>query len=78
MRITNKKGQLAGWEALIIVVLLITCGILGYLWATKKTETNQYLAGSNPNVADIHRTDWPFSIHIGEGGCSHKPVEIKK
>lgn len=66
----DNKGQLAGWEAAIIIILFLGCGLLAYLWATKETEKNQYLSGSNPTISDVKRTDWPFSIHIGEGGCA--------
>jgi hypothetical protein len=73
----NNKGQMAATEAVIIIILILACGLLGWLWATKKTESNVYQKDSNPTVTDVHRTDWPLSIHIGEGGCARIPKVAK-
>lgn len=74
----NNKGQMAAYEALIIIVLLGAVAFLGWLWASKKTENTVYQAESKPTVSDTHRTDWPFSIHIGEGGCARLPTSNEK
>ena len=60
----NSKGQLAGWEALIIFILLGCCLGLGYLYANKKTEANIYTGHSKPEVFDMKPS--PFScVRIG-------------
>ena len=55
----NNKGQLAGWEALIIFILLACVLGLGYLYANKKTEANVYTGHSRPQVFDLKPS--PFS-----------------
>lgn len=70
----NNKGQLSGWEAVIILVLLVYGGFVTYLWATKTNQTNNFLKDSKPSVLG-QRSDYPFSIHIGEGGCARIPKE---
>lgn len=65
----NNKGQLAGWEAMIIVILLVALGFVLYLLISKETQSNVFQSGSKP-VVNGPRTDWPFSVHIGEGGCA--------
>lgn len=68
----NNRGQLAGWEAVIILVLLITNGFTIYILINKSQNKSIYQADSNPVVTNVDRKDWPFSIHIGEGGCARK------
>ncbi len=69
----NNKGQsgIGTLEGVIIIVLiLITAASLYMLF---KKDSSIYQSGSNPDISDIHRQDWPFSIHIGEGGCQRIP-----
>ncbi len=73
----NNKGQLAGWEAVIILLLLAYAGFSTYLWATKQSQTVNNNKGSHPTI-NGPRVDWPFSIHIGEGGCSMLPIKGNK
>jgi hypothetical protein len=56
----NKKGQLAGWEALIIIILIGYSGYMTYLWAVKPSMNSVYNSGSNPNV---HQPT--YSPHFG-------------
>ena len=56
-------------EAIIIVILLLYAGFATYLWASKQNQTVVNQKDSHPTIAGP-RTDWPFSIHIGEGGCA--------
>ena len=60
----NNRGQLAGWEALIIVVLLAGLGTMTFLWAKKPSENSIYQAGSKPVISDYHLS--PFSC-VREG-----------
>ncbi len=55
----NKKGQLAGWEAMIILILIVYAGYITYKWASKPSEANVYQAESKPHVEDVHMA--PFS-----------------
>jgi hypothetical protein len=64
----NNKGQTGIVEGLIILVLIAICSVS--LWMLFKKDSSIYEAGSNPNIHNDKRTDWPLSIHIGEGGCS--------
>ena len=50
----NSKGQLAGWEALIIVILIGYAGYMTYMWAKKPSENSIYQAESKPKITDIH------------------------
>lgn len=68
----NNKGQLAGYEALIILILFAAIGGLCYLMYSKKTDVAIYQADSKPNVSnpnihplcgiifDINRGDKPI------------------
>ena len=55
----SERGQLAGWEALIIFILLGCVLGLGYLYANKKSEANIYTGNSKPVVYDMKPS--PFS-----------------
>lgn len=46
----NDKGQLAGWEAVIILILLAYSGYITYLWASKQSETKVFQKGSNARI----------------------------
>ena len=70
----NNKGQLAGYEAVIILVLLIALAFCIWFLISKESQSNVFQKESNP-VVNGPRTDWPFSIHIGEGSCQHIPVK---
>ncbi len=60
------KGQLAGWEALIIIVLLGACGGLFYLYSHKPSEAQIFQSGSKPNITQPHYQTSPFScINLG-------------
>lgn len=72
----NNKGQAGAWEGIIIVLLVIGMGALVYILFKK--DSSIYQSGSNPTITDSKRTDWPFSIHIGEGGCAHAPVKTNR
>ena len=69
----NNKGQTGIVEGLIILVLIAICSIS--LWMLFKKDSSIYETGSNPNIHNDKRTDWPLSIHIGEGSCSRIPKE---
>lgn len=71
----NNKGQLAGWEAVIILLLLISNGFTLYLLINKSAQTVINQKDSKP-VIHGDRKDYPFSIHIGEGGCSRAGVKV--
>ena len=60
----NSKGQLAGWEALIIVILIGYAGYMTYMWAKKPSENSIYQSGSKPVISDYHMS--PFSC-VREG-----------
>ena len=60
----NSKGQLAGWEALIIVILIGYAAYMTFLWAKKPSENSIYQSGSKPVVTDYHMS--PFSC-VREG-----------
>ena len=60
----NKRGQLAGWEALIIVILIGYAGCMTYMWAKKPSESSIYQKDSKPVITDIHMS--PFSC-VREG-----------
>ena len=59
MQLQQRKGQLAGWEALIIVILIGYAGYMTFLWAKKPSENSIYQSGSKPVVTDVHMS--PFS-----------------
>ena len=46
----NNKGQMAGYEALIIICLLSYSVFITYKWATKQTETKVFQKGSNARI----------------------------
>ena len=50
----NNRGQMAGYEALIIIVLLGAFGWMFYLYAHKPSESSIYQSGSKPVVTDIN------------------------
>lgn len=52
-----------GW---MIVVIIVFFGAL-YIWSANRPDTENY--GKGAYHEDVHRQDWPFSIHVGEGGC---------
>lgn len=60
----NCKGQMAAWEAIIIVILIGSTATMTYLWAKKPSENSIYQSGSKPVVTDIHMS--PFSC-VREG-----------
>lgn len=62
----NSKGQLAGYEALIIIVLLVAAGYTTYLWAHKPSEANVYATGSRPVI---------YEVKPSFGGCASIGVE---
>lgn len=63
MRCDN-RGQLAGWEAVIILILIAYSGFITYKWATKPSEASVYQAESKPHIEEIHTA--PFSC-VREG-----------
>lgn len=60
MNLRQRKGQLAGWEALIILVLLAGLGVMTYLYAQKPSQANVYQTGSKPIVQQP-----TYSPHFG-------------
>lgn len=62
--ITNKRGQLAGWEAVIIIALIAYSGFITYKWAMKATQTQVFQTGSQPYIPQIKTA--PFSC-VREG-----------
>lgn len=50
MQLRQRKGQLAGYEALIIIVLLGAVGVMTYLYANKPSNASVYQNGSKPIV----------------------------
>ena len=60
----NCKGQLACWEAIIIVILIGSTATMTYLWAKKPSENSIYQSGSKPVISDYHMS--PFSC-VREG-----------
>jgi hypothetical protein len=62
----NNNGQLAAWEALIIIVLMAACAWMFYLYAHKPSENSIYQSGSKPHVTDIHVSPFGFGC-ISEG-----------
>ncbi len=73
----NNRGQTGAWEALIILILLISNAFTLYLLINKSAQTVVNQKGSQPTIHG-NRTDYPFSIHIGEGGCARIPKEGDK
>ena len=60
----NTKGQMAAWEAIIIVILIGATATMTYLWAKKPSENSIYQSGSKPVISDYHMS--PFSC-VREG-----------
>ncbi len=44
--ILEKKGQMAGYEFIVIMLLFAYAGYMTYLWGTKQTETKVFKKGS--------------------------------
>lgn len=63
----NKKGQMAGYEALIIIVLLGTTGWVFYLYANKPSDSSIYQSGSKPFVQQPE-----YTSHFG---CNNVKVD---
>lgn len=61
----NKKGQLAAWEAMIIIVLIGYGGYMTYLWANKSNETKVFEKGSNAKIFEPN-------AHLG---CNNVKIE---
>lgn len=58
----NNKGQgLAGWEALIILVLMGACGWVFYLYAHKPSQSQIFQKGSKPTILETHYQSSPLS-----------------
>lgn len=66
-RLSN-KGQLAGYEALLIIILLGVSGYVTYLWAHKPSDSIIYSSGSNPKVSE-------FTPHCSPFSCCNDKVE---
>ena len=64
----NKNGQLAGYEALLIIILLGTSGYMFYLYANKPSEAQIYQDGSRPRVTG-------FTPHCGFLSCCNNKVD---
>lgn len=66
----NDKGQTTthhwGW----MIVVLIIFGTVTYIWSINRPDN--YANGAVHS--ESHRQDWPLSIHIGEGSCTHRPL----
>lgn len=57
------------WAKLILgVLILFGLGIISYK-VVQRTEKNIFETGASS--LETHRNDWPLSIHLFEGGCSH-------
>lgn len=54
----NNRGQLAGYEALIIIILLGYSGYMTFLWANKANETKIFRKGSASK-------DATYAPHLG-------------
>jgi hypothetical protein len=62
----NNKGQMAGWEAVIILVLLAANGFTLWQLVNKATDQNIYKSGSHPQS---------FAPEAHFGGCANLRVE---
>lgn len=51
-----------GW----MLVVLIIFGVGTYIFTVNRPDD---YSGHSIH-AEQHRQDWPFSIHVGEGGCA--------
>lgn len=56
-----------GW----MIVVLIVFGTGTYIFTINRPDAY----GGHSIHAEQHRQDWPFSMHIGEGGCAHLPID---
>ena len=63
----NEKGQLAAYEALIILVLMGSSAWMFYLYAHKPSDAQIYQAGSKPIVNQPE-----FTSHFG---CNNPQVD---
>lgn len=61
----NNRGQMAAYEAVIIMVLLIALGFAIWVIISKKTESNVYQPGSKS-------LDYNIQPHFG--GCASTKV----
>lgn len=66
----NNKGQMAAYEAVIIMVLMIALGFAIWVIVSKKTESNVYQAESKP-------VEYKLEPHFG-GCASIKALEYEK
>lgn len=53
-----------GW----MVVVIIIVAVAAWIYSSNRPDVENYGRGSI-HGGDMHRQDWPFSIHIGESGC---------
>lgn len=60
----NNKGQL-GSHIIWAFVVLIIVAVVTYIFTLNRPDVQK-----GGFQADYHRQDWPFSIHVGEGGCA--------
>lgn len=68
MKLQQRKGQLAGWEAVIILVLIGYSAFMTYKWASKQTQTQVFNEGSKPYIPQIKTA--PFSC-VREGSLEN-------
>lgn len=71
----NSNGQATAHHWGWMIVILIIFGVCAYIWSINRPDIENYGKGSYHSEA--HRQDWPFSIHIGEGGCQTVGEMIK-
>lgn len=53
MRLLQRNGQTVAWEAIIIMILIVSMGVLIYLLFKKDSSPQIYQSGSKPKVLDI-------------------------
>lgn len=62
----NNRGQTVThhyfWMITLVFIFLVC------VWIYANNRPDQYEKGSIH--AEQHRQDWPFSIHVAEGGCA--------
>lgn len=69
-QLRQRKGQLAAYEALIIIILMATVGGLGWLYANKPSDATIYQKDSKPQVHDFQPKPTWF-------GCVDQRIEEK-